>query len=262
MEAGESVVRYQAEGGQALLTIDRPKARNALSPEVLRGLMAGLDRAEADPAARVVVLTGAGEKIFCAGGDLGQLGGEGGFLATHEGRRAYARLLQRLQDVRKPTLARVNGHALAGGLGLVLACDLAVASEQAELGTPEIDVGLFPMMMMALLQRHVGRKPALEMVLTGERMPAREALARGLVNRVVPAAELDAAVAALAGKLAGKSQAVLALGRRAFFTAEDLPLPAAFEYLASQLSLNVLADDAAEGVTAFLEKRPPKWNDR
>ncbi|HEX8440613.1 enoyl-CoA hydratase/isomerase family protein [Archangium sp.] len=262
MEAGEVVVRYQGEGGQALLTIDRPKARNALSPEVLQGLLAALDRAEADPAVRVVVLTGAGEKVFCAGGDLGQLGGEGGFLATHEGRRVYGRLLQRLQDLRKPTVARVNGHALAGGLGLVLACDLAVAAEHAELGTPEIDVGLFPMMMMALLQRHLGRKRALEMVLTGERLPAREALALGLLNRVVPAAELDATVAGLAGKLAGKSQAVLALGRRAFFTAEDMPLPAALEYLASQLSLNVLAEDAAEGVTAFIEKRPPKWNDR
>ena len=262
MEAGEAVVRYQAEGGQALLTIDRPKARNALSPQVLDGLMAALDRAEADPAARVVVLTGAGEKVFCAGGDLGQMGGEGGFLATHDGRRAYGRLLLRLQDIRKPTVARVNGHALAGGLGLVLACDLAVAAEHAEVGTPEIDVGLFPMMMMALLQRHLGRKRALEMVLTGERLPAREALSLGLLNRVVPAAELDTTVGALAGKLAGKSQAVLALGRRAFFTAEDLPLPAALEYLASQLSLNVLSEDAAEGVTAFIEKRPPKWNDR
>jgi enoyl-CoA hydratase len=261
MEAGEVVVRYQAEGGQALLTIDRPRARNALSPEVLKGLQEGLDRAEAEPAVRVVVLTGAGEKVFCAGGDLGQLGGEG-FLSTHEGRRAYGLLLKRLQDVRKPTVARVNGHALAGGLGLVLACDLAVAAEHAELGTPEIDVGLFPMMMMALLQRHLGRKRALELVMTGDRLPAREALGLGLLNRVVPAAELDTAVAALAGKLAGKSQAVLALGRRAFFTAEDLPLPAALEFLAAQLSLNVLAEDAAEGVTAFLEKRPPKWNDR
>ena len=262
MEAGEAVVRYEVQGGQAHLTVDRPRARNALSPEVLGGLLAGLGRAEADPAVRVVVLTGAGDKVFCAGGDLGSLGGEGGFLATHEGRRQYGQLLLRLQDVRKPTLARVNGHALAGGLGLVLACDLAVAAEHAELGTPEIDVGLFPMMMLALVQRHLGRKRALEMILTGERLGAREALALGLLNRVVPAAELDAAVGALAGKLAGKSQAVLALGRRAFFTAEDLPLPAALEYLSSQLSLNVMAEDAAEGVSAFAQKRAPKWNDR
>jgi len=262
MEAGESVVRYEAEGGQARLIINRERARNALSPEVVHGLLEALSRAEADPAVRVVVLTGAGERVFCAGGDIGQLGGEGGFLATHEGRRAYGQLLLRLQDVRKPTVARVNGHALAGGLGLVLACDLAVAAEHAELGTPEIDVGLFPMMMMALLHRHVGRKRSLEMVLTGERLSARDALGLGLLNRVVAADGLDAAVAELVGKLAGKSQAVLALGRRAFFTAEDLPLPAALEYLSSQLSLNVLAEDAAEGVTAFREKRPPKWNDR
>lgn len=188
--------------------------------------------------------------------------GEDGFLSGHEGRRAYGKLLERLQNFPKPTLARVNGHALAGGFGLVLACDLAVMAEEAELGTPEIDVGLFPMMMMALLQRHVGRKRALELVLTGARMPAREAQGLGLVNRVVPRAALDVAVNALADVLAKKSQAILALGRRAFFTAEDLPLPQAFEFLASQLSLNVLADDAAEGVTAFLEKRPPRWNDR
>ncbi|WP_224247898.1 enoyl-CoA hydratase/isomerase family protein [Hyalangium gracile] len=261
MEEGAGEVRYAVQGSQALITIDRPRARNALSHAVVQALMEALGRAEADAAARVVVLTGAGEKVFCAGGDLGQMG-EGGFLATHDGRRAYAALLARVQGCRKPTVARVNGHALAGGLGLMLACDLAVAVETAEFGTPEIDVGLFPMMMMALLQRHVGRKRTLEMVMTGERLPAREALALGMLNRVVPAAELDAAVGALATKLAGKSQAVLALGKRAFFTAEDLPLPAALEFLASQLSLNVMAEDAAEGITAFLEKRPPKWNDR
>lgn len=262
MEAGDSVVRYEVEGGQARLTIDRAGARNALSPEVLRALLEGLTRAEEDPAARVVVLTGAGERVFCAGGDLGQLGGAGDFLATHEGRRVYGQLLLRLQDVRKPTLARVNGHALAGGLGLVLACDLAVAVEHAEFGTPEIDVGLFPMMMMALLHRHVGRKRALEMVLTGERLPARDALGLGLLNRVVAADGLEAEVGRWVERLAGKSQAVLALGRRAFFTAEDLPLPAALEYLSSQLSLNVLAEDAREGITAFREKRPPQWKDR
>ncbi len=261
MEEGAGEVRYEVQGHQALITIDRPRARNALSPSVVRALLECVSRAEEEAAARVLVLTGAGEKVFCAGGDLGQLG-DGGFLATHEGRRSYATLLTRLQGCRKPTVARVNGHALAGGLGLVLACDLAVAAEHAEFGTPEIDVGLFPMMMMALLQRHVGRKRALELVMTGERLSAHQALTLGLLNRVAPAAELDATVGALAEKLAGKSQAVLALGKRAFFTAEDLPLPAALELLASQLSLNVMAEDAAEGVSAFLEKRPPKWNDR
>jgi enoyl-CoA hydratase/carnithine racemase len=254
-------VRYEVEGGTARLTIDREGARNALSPLVLKQLLEGLDQADADPKVRCVVLTGAGGKVFCAGGDLGGLSGDG-FLSGHDGRRGYGLLLQRFQQVKKPTIARVNGHALAGGLGLVLACDLAVATADAGFGTPEIDRGLFPMMLMALMQRHLGRKRALELVLTGDRLTAQQALEWGLVNRVVPAAELDAATKALADKLAGKSQAILGLGRRAFFTAEDLPLAQAVEFLASQLSLNVLTDDAAEGVTAFLEKRPPKWNDR
>ncbi len=258
----ERQVQYAVKGAQALLTIDRPKARNALSPQVLAELTEGLTRAEADPAVRVIVITGAGEKVFCAGGDLSTMGGDGGFLGAHDARRAYGLLLRRLQEVKKPSIARVNGHVLAGGVGLMLACDLALICDTAEVGTPEIDVGLFPMVVMALLQRHLGRKRALELVLTGERLSAQQAVAWGLVNRAVPAAELDAAVEALASKLAGKSQAILALGRRAFFSAEDLPLAQAVELLSSQLSLNVLAEDAAEGVTAFLEKRPPRWKDQ
>ncbi len=254
-------VRYEVQAGTARLTIDREGARNALSPQVLQELQEGLARAVADPAVRVLVLTGAGSRVFCAGGDLGGLSGDG-FLASHEGRRAYGQLLLALQGAPKPTVARVNGHALAGGLGLVLACDLAVASAEAAFGTPEIDRGLFPMMVMALLQRHLGRKRALELVVGGERLTAARALEWGLVNRVVPPEALDEATAALAALVAGKSQAVLALGRRSFFTAEDLPLAPAMEFLASQLSLNVLTDDAAEGVSAFLEKRPPRWSDR
>lgn len=257
----DTEVRYEVEGGTARLTIDREAARNALSPGVVAGLIAGLERADADAQVRCVVLTGAGTRVFCAGGDLGGMSGDG-FLSGHDGRRAYGLLLQKFQQVKKPTVARVNGHALAGGLGLVLACDLAVAVSEAGFGTPEIDRGLFPMMLMALLQRHLGRKRALELVLTGDRLTAAQALEWGLVNRVVPAAELEVATKALADKLAGKSQAILALGRRAFFTAEDLPVAQAVEFLAGQLSLNVLTEDAAEGVTAFLEKRPAKWNDR
>lgn len=254
-------IRVEVQAGQALLTLDREKARNALSSEAVVALTRALQDAEADPAVRVVVLTGAGSRVFCAGGDLSGMVGDG-FLAAHEQRRAYAKLLDTLQGLAKPTVARINGHALAGGLGLALACDLAVCAEHAEFGTPEIDVGLFPMMVMALLQRHVGRKQALELVMTGERIPAARALSLGLVNRVVKAEELDAAVAALAGKLAGKSAAVLGLGKRAFLSAEGLPFKAALELLAGQLSINTLAEDAAEGVSAFLEKRPPSWKDR
>jgi enoyl-CoA hydratase len=257
----DTAVQYEVQGAAALLTINRPQARNALSAEVMTGLFQALARAEGDAAVRAVILTGAGDRVFCAGGDLSSMTGDG-FLATHESRRRYGELLLALQGLRKPTVARVNGHALAGGLGLVLACDLAVAVESAELGTPEIDRGLFPMQVLALLQRHVGRKRALELVLTGARLSAREGVAWGLLNRAVPVSELDGTARGLAQTLGSKSQAVLALGRRAFFTAEDLALPPAIELLASQLSLNVLCEDAAEGVTAFMQKRAPQWKDR
>ncbi len=257
----EGPVRTQVEDGQALLTIDRPAARNALSPEVVEALRAALSHAEADPSVRVVILTGAGDRVFSAGGDLGAMP-EGGYLAGHALRRAYGGLLESLAASPLPVVARVNGHALGGGLGLVLACDLAVAVDSAELGTPEIDVGLFPMMVLAWLQRHVGRKRALELILTGDRLKAGEALRWGLVNRVVPRAELDATTRALAARLAGKSRAILALGKSAFRTAEDLSMPQAMDFLAGQLSLNLGADDAAEGISAFLERRPPAWKDR
>lgn len=259
MDARE--VRYEVQGGTARLTIDREAARNALSPAVLSQLSAGLRQAEQDASVRCVVLTGAGTRVFCAGGDLGGLSGDG-FLSSHDGRRAYGQLLLQLQSLDKPTVARVNGHALAGGLGLVLACDLAITQADAAFGTPEIDRGLFPMTLLALLQRHLGRKRTLELILTGDRLSSEQAVSWGLVNRAVPLAELDTATDALAQKLGGKSLAILRLGRRAFFTAEDLPVGQAIEFLSSQLSLNVLTEDAAEGVTAFLEKRPAKWNDR
>jgi len=273
-------VQHRLDGGVAVLTIDRPKQRNALSAEVVQQLQRRVCEADADPAVRAVVITGAGDRVFSAGGDLSSMQSPGpgdadaaasgrdlraqadGPLAAHDARRAYGALLLSLQACRKPSVARVNGHAMAGGLGLLLACDLAVAADDAEFGTPEIDVGLFPMMVMALLQRHLGRKRALELVLTGERISAARAVELGLLNRAVPRASLDEAAFALARTLAGKSQATLALGRRAFYTAEDLPLAQALEYLASQLTLNVSLEDAAEGVGAFLEKRAPQWRDR
>jgi enoyl-CoA hydratase len=259
MDSSEILVRV--EHGAAFLTINREAARNALSATAVQGLIDAIAQAEADPQVRAVVLTGAGEKMFCSGGDLSSMSGDG-FLAGHEGRRGYGRLLLAIQNCKKPTLARVNGHALAGGLGLVLACDLAVATDAAGFGTPEIDRGLFPMMVIALLQRHVGKKRALELVLTGRRLSAAEAAGWGLVNQVVPPAELDARTAELLKSLTGKSQAVLALGKRAFLAAEGLPVDRAIELLAANLSINVTLEDAAEGVTAFLEKRAPAWKDR
>jgi enoyl-CoA hydratase len=255
-------VCYRVEGSKAILTIDREASRNALSLQVLEQLAEGIDAAEADASVRVILLTGAGDKVFCAGADLGGMGGDAGFLAAHDGRRAYAGLIRRLQECSRPSIARVNGHALGGGLGLALACDLAIAAETAQLGTPEIDVGLFPMMVMALLHRHLGRKRALELIMTGERLSANEALELGLLNRVAPPNQLDSSVDQMAAKIAGKSQATLRLGRRAFFASEDMPFGPALEYLAAQLSVNASIDDAAEGVTAFFEKRKPHWKDR
>lgn len=254
-------VLQRVEHGASFLTINREAARNALSANAVQSLLAEVERAEKDPLVRALVLTGAGEKMFCSGGDLSSMTGDG-FLAGHEGRRAYGRLLIALQGCKKPTIARVNGHALAGGLGLVLACDLAVATDAAGFGTPEIDRGLFPMMVIALLQRHVGKKRALELVLTGRRLSAQEAHGWGLLNQVVPAAQLDAATLELVKSLTGKSQAVLGLGKRAFLAAEGLPLDRAIELLAANLSINVTLEDAAEGVTSFLEKRAPAWKDR
>lgn len=254
-------IRAERTGGVLRITIDREAARNSLSAGCVAELRDALAVADRDAEVRVVVLTGAGEKAFCAGGDLGSLP-QDGLLAAHEGRRAYGQLLLEMVRLGRPIVARVNGHALAGGLGLLAACDLAVAADDAQFGTPEIDLGLFPMMAMALIARSVPRKHALDLVLTGRRIDAREAVALGLVNRAVPRAELDAAVDALAQGLAQKSPAVLRLGRRAFHAMSDMGLDQALEYLSAMLSVNALAEDAMEGVAAFFEKRKPQWRGR
>jgi enoyl-CoA hydratase len=250
-------VRYEIRGPLALLTIDREERRNALSPEVIGELVEGLARAGGEEAVRVVVVTGAGNRAFCAGGDIG------GFQATEQATEtapaAVSRLLDALWWHPKPTIARVNGRALGGGLGLMLACDLAVAADDVELGTPEIDIGLWPHVITAVIQRTVPRRIALEMMLTGRRMSAQEAARWGMVNRVVPRAELDSAVQELAETLAEKSPHVLQLGKRSFAGAEDLPWGRAIDNLKERLAENLRAEDLVEGVSAFLEKRRPNW---
>jgi len=258
----EMVLRSVLEDGIALLTINRESRRNALNMDVLSELIAHLTDIKSDEHARVVVLTGAGEKAFCAGGDLSPGQASGGMLAMHHQRQQFVELFHTLRHLGKPVIARVNGHCLAGGLGLMLGCDLAIASDNATFGTPEIKVGLWPMMIMSVIFRTIGRRRAMEMILTGERMDAQEAKDIGLINHVVPVDELDNAVAELAKKLAGFSPAILRLGRDAFYAQEDMPMDKALPFLQSQLTLNTLAEDAAEGIMAFFGKRKPEWKGR
>jgi enoyl-CoA hydratase/carnithine racemase len=251
---------YEQSEGVARLTINRPERRNAISWGVVSGLRAALARARDEPEVRVVVLTGAGDKAFCAGADLsGMADGDDGFLALHEGRGEMARLFEDLWHLGKPTIARVRGYALAGGFGLALACDFVVAADDARFGTPEVDVGLWPYMITVPLVRSMAPKKALELMLTGRRVGAAEADRLGFVTSVVPVDELDDAVGELAAGLAAKPPAVVKLGRDSFYATWDLAAAEALRYLHPMLTITTMTDDAREGIAAFAEKRPPRW---
>jgi enoyl-CoA hydratase len=259
----EALVLSETRERVAVLTLNRPERRNALSQALIEALAEALAAAAADEGVGAVVITGAGERAFCAGGDLaGGLGGAEGALATHRKRGEYAELLAGLHTLGKPVIAAVNGDALGGGFGLAIACDLAVADEGARLGTPEINVGLFPMMITAELARNLPRKILLEMVFSGRLLSAEEARAWGMINRVAPAGRALEAALELAAGIAAKSPAVLKLGKDAFYQTADLPLEAALRVLHFQLELNLQAEDAMEGIAAFLQKRPPQWKGR
>ena len=251
-------VRFELRGPAAWITIDREERRNALSAEVIDGLLEALRRASGTEEAVVVVLTGAGERAFCSGGDIG------GFAAdtAESAPAAIGRLLDALWHHPQPTVARVNGRALGGGFGLMMACDLAIAANDVEVGMPEINLGLWPHVITAVVQRTVPRRLALELMVTGRRVAADEAERRGLLNRVVPRDGLDAAVGELVAEIASKSPAILRLGKRSFTGAEELGFGAAIAHLKERLAENLEEEDLAEGVSAFLQKRPPEWKSR
>jgi enoyl-CoA hydratase/carnithine racemase len=257
IERAYQAITVASSDGVATVTLNRPERRNAIGPQMINELLYALDDATNDPEVRAVVITGAG-KAFCAGGDFVQMtgGGDGAALAF---KGDYADLLLAMTRAAKPIVAKVNGHAMGGGLGLVAASTFAIGATDAELGTPEINVGLFPMMIMAVLARVVPRRRLLEMMLFGERMTADEAARVGLLNRAVPAAELDAAVADLVAKIASKSPLTVKHGLEAFAAQDDLDLATALPMLRERLGAVLATNDAREGLMAFLEKRAPKW---
>jgi len=255
-------VLYEAAGGIATITMNDPERRNALSAEMLEGLAAALSRAAEDPEVRCAVLASSHESVWCAGADLSGFKAETSLIEKHAGSAGFMNLFQALSDFPKPTIGKINGHALAGGMGLALCCDLLVASENATFGTPEINVGAFPFMIMAVIYRNLPRKQANELLLLGDRISAERALEMNLVNRVVPAGELDAFVEDWATKLAAKSPLIMGMGKEAMARQRDLPLEDALDYLRAQLSLAQSTEDIVEGVTAFFEKRDPVWKNR
>lgn len=257
-----SEVLYSVDGNVGRITINRPEQRNALNSAVLTGIRHALADAAVDRSVRVVTLTGAGEKVFCAGADLkASLTREAGKEPPDFGRGDYRNLLLAIRECPKPTVALAKGHVMAGGLGIFLACDLSLACEDIHLSTPEIHVGMFPMMVLALLYKHVGRKKATEMLFLGEQIPAGVARDYGMVNQVFPRSGFDVAAEEFVGKVAAKSFSILRQGREAIREMEDLALPQTLEYLESALARVMETEDSKEGIRAFLEKRKPQWKD-
>lgn len=256
----EEVVQVGRNGAVLTVTINRPERRNALNEAVAIGIAGALDAAEADRDVRAVVLTGAGEKAFCAGGDL-QLNADGTpfTIDAADPRHYVAGLLRRMRDCRLPLIARVNGHALAGGFGLVCACDLAVARDDALIGVSEVKVGLFPMMILPLLLRVVPERILMELCLTGEPITAAEAAEHKLVNYAVPAGDLDEKLTWLVERVTTKSPSGIRLGKQSLSKIREMSLDNALEYAQFMLANMARTEDAREGFTAFAEKRAPNW---
>jgi len=248
----------ETRDGVAWLTLNRPQARNALSRGLMAALEGALEAVAADQAVKIVVIAGAGP-AFCAGHDLREIRAEPGRAAYEALFQQCSRLMTRIVRLPKPVIARVHGVATAAGCQLVASCDLAVAADTARFATPGVNIGLFCSTPMVALARAVGRKQAMEMLLTGDLVDAARAREIGLVNRVVPEAELDDAVSALAQQIAAKSPLTLAIGKEAFYRQAEMELDAAYAYASEVMTRNMLARDAEEGIDAFLAKRPPVW---
>ena len=253
----------ERDGNVVSLTINREDKRNALSRDVLQGLLHGVHTAGEDDRVTAVVVRSAGDKVFCAGADLAVMSNDATGLEQHEGRGLLKDLVVAMRTCPKPIVARVQGLCLAGGIGLAAGCDVVLAKESAQFGMPEVDRGLWPFMVSALLTRHVSPKHAMDYMLTGERFDARTAYGMGLVSRVLPDDGFDDAVTAYVAKLAGAAPVAVRLGKAAWVAAaETTPLPAALEAMQAQLSLLTTTKDVAEGIAAFFEKRPPNWTGR
>jgi len=247
------------EGHVATITLNRPEQRNPLSAVMLRDLATAFRWCRHEPEVRVTVLTGAGDRAFCAGADLSSFDGGMTDLERHRSRDLFVELFALMASLGKPIVGRINGHALAGGLGLACSCDLLVSTDTATFGTPEINVGIWPMMIQAILARNLPRKVLLEMEMLGDRWTATQMEAFGLINRVVPHDQLDGAVKDIVDKLAKKSPVAMRLGRDSFYRQQDMEFNAALAYLHSQFTLITLTEDSKEGIKAFFEKREPDF---
>jgi len=249
----------ERDGPRLTLTLNRPQRRNALSRSLVRALTDALAGADADPDVRVIVLTAAGEQAFCAGGDLAGDLGDGGVAETAQ---TFAALMTTMDALGTPLIARVQGHCVGGGVGLMLGCDLAVAADDVRIGTPEVRSGIFPMMIAPLIERHVGPKRAAELFFTGRRILAPEALEWGLLSRCVPRAELDATVDGLIGAILAVSPSAVRIGRKALAATRHLAVKEAAPLLGEKLVEVLSTEDAMEGISAFLQKRKPEWKNR
>jgi enoyl-CoA hydratase/carnithine racemase len=259
----EAMVLYEVGAtGVATLRLNHPARRNALSVELLDALIGGFERARDDPGVRCVVLASADPRVFSSGADLRGFVGPGPLAAKHDEAGRFVRLFELIGRLGKPTVCAVAGAALGGAVGVVLACDLAIAGAEAVFATPELGVGAFPFMVAALLYRNLPRRTATEMLLLGERLTAAEAAAAGIVNRVVAPADLDAAVADWADRLAAAPPLAMRLGKEAIWRQMDMGLLDALDYLRAQLTIAVSTDDLREGVGAFLDHRDPEWKGR